>query len=46
MQYVHKFPRRFALSGSNSKRYFDKEGNLRKIPEVKFKALEEVLIEK
>ena len=46
MQYVQKLPKRYALSGTNSKRYFDREGNLRKIPEIKYKALEEVLLEK
>lgn len=46
MEYMQKLPRKYALVGTNSKRFFDKWGNLRKIPELRYKALEEVLLEK
>ena len=44
MESQHKFPRKFSTVGTNWRKYFDKEGNLRKIKEQKHFPLEEVLL--
>lgn len=44
MEYLNKFPRAYANIGTNSKRYFDKYGNLRKIKELKHFPLVEGLL--
>jgi len=46
MQYMQKFPRKYSTVGTNSKRFFNKYGNMKKIPEIKYKAFKEVLLEK
>ncbi|EAS00244.2 kinase domain protein (macronuclear) [Tetrahymena thermophila SB210] len=42
----NKFTKKFALSGFKSKKYFDKQGNLRRIPSLHYWPLLNVLIEK
>ena len=44
MESLHKFPRKYCTVGTNWRRYFDKDGNLRKIKELKHFPLEEVLL--
>ena len=41
-----KIPKKLALSGKYSKKFFDKKGNLRNIKQLKFWPIEEVLHEK
>lgn len=41
-----KIPKKFALSGKYSKKFFDKKGNLKHIKQLKFWPIEEVLHEK
>lgn len=43
---LNKFPKKFALSGKNSKKFFDKNGNLKRIPNLHYWPLRSVLIEK
>ena len=41
-----KFPKGFAKRGEKSKKYFDHNGNLRRIPQLQYWPLRSVLIEK
>lgn len=40
------FPKKFSQVGKNSKKYFDKDGNLKRINELRFWSLEETLRKK
>ncbi|EAS03134.2 Serine/Threonine kinase (macronuclear) [Tetrahymena thermophila SB210] len=41
-----KFPKSFAKRGEKSKKYFDNNGNLRRIPQLQYWPLKSVLVEK
>lgn len=43
---LKKFPKKFLLAGKNSKRYLDTKANLRRIPQLHYWPLRNVLIEK
>jgi len=44
MESLHKFPQKYATVGTNWRRFFDKDGGLKKIKELKHFPLEEVLL--
>lgn len=46
MELLGKMPRKFALSGRYSKKYFNKDGSLRRINNLEFWPLKSVLMEK
>jgi serine/threonine-protein kinase SRPK3 len=46
MELLGKMPKKFALSGRNSKKYFTRSGNLRRIKNLQFWHLRNVLMEK
>jgi len=43
---LNKFPKKFSLSGKNSKKFFDNNGTLKRIPNLHYWPLRNVLIEK
>lgn len=46
MELIGRMPKTMALSGRNSKRFFDKTGHLRKIRGLNYWPLKKVLMEK
>jgi len=44
MESLHKFPTKYATIGTNWRRFFEKDGSLKKIKELKHFPLEEVLL--
>lgn len=46
MELLGQFPKDFCLRGKNSKKYFNSNGQLRRIPQLHFWSLKQVLIEK
>jgi len=44
MESLHKFPTKYATVGTNWRKYFNKEGHLKKIKELKYFPIEEVLL--
>ena len=46
IELLGKMPKRFALSGANSKKYFNKKGQLRRIRGLQFFPLKKILVKK
>ncbi|KAI3956212.1 hypothetical protein MKW98_008730 [Papaver atlanticum] len=46
MEFLGKMPRKVAITGSRSKEYFDRHGDLKRIRRLKFWSLDRVLVEK
>jgi len=46
IELLNKMPKKFALAGKNSKKYFNKHGNLRRIKGLQYWPLKNVLMEK
>lgn len=41
---LYKFPRKYSTSGTNSKKYFDSQGNIKKIKDIPFVSFKDTML--